>query len=100
MESVAEGNHNDLLTEVSDAIEVFFNDLDSQELADDVVAGKLKTQVEIRGSSEIMDIANVLNGVLGGVNNYKKEMDVDHHLLSLRADEGASQLSRRDCSSK
>ena len=33
-----EGNHNDLLTEVSDAIEVFFNDLDSQELADDVVA--------------------------------------------------------------
>ena len=66
------------------------------QLADDVVAGKLKTRVEIRGSSEIMDIANVLNGVLGGVNNYKKEMDVDHHLLSLRADEGASQLSRRN----
>ena len=33
-----EGNHNDLLTEVSDAIEVFFSDLNSQELADDVVA--------------------------------------------------------------
>ena len=32
-----EGRHNDLLTEVSEAIETFFNDLDSQSLSDDVV---------------------------------------------------------------
>ena len=32
-----EGKHNDLLMEVSEAIETFFNDLDSQSLSDDVV---------------------------------------------------------------
>lgn len=32
-----EGTHNDLLTEVSGAIDAFFNDLDSQTLSDDVV---------------------------------------------------------------
>ena len=32
-----QGKHNDLLTEVSEAIEIFFNDLDSQSLSDDVV---------------------------------------------------------------
>ena len=32
-----EGTHNDLLTEVSGAIEAFFNDLDSQSLSDDIV---------------------------------------------------------------
>ena len=36
-ENTIEGKHNDLLTEVSEAIRSFFNDLDSQSLSDDVV---------------------------------------------------------------
>jgi len=32
-----QGKHNDLLSEVSEAIEMFFNDLDSQSLSDDVI---------------------------------------------------------------
>lgn len=35
--NTVEGTHNDLLTEVSGAIDAFFNDLDSQTLSDDVV---------------------------------------------------------------
>tara|TARA_B110000003_G_scaffold104884_1_gene107219 strand:+ start:2057 stop:3694 length:1638 start_codon:yes stop_codon:yes gene_type:complete len=36
-ENTIDGRHNDLLTEVSDAVETFFSDLESQQLADDVV---------------------------------------------------------------
>lgn len=36
-ENTIVGKHNDLLTEVSEAVEMFFNDLDAQGLADDVV---------------------------------------------------------------
>ena len=36
-ENTIEGKHNNLLTEVSEAIRSFFNDLDSQSLSDDVV---------------------------------------------------------------
>ena len=63
-------------------------------LAEDVAAGGLETRVEIRGGKEFRDIANALQGVIGSASNYKKEIEVDHKLLAMRADEGASELSR------
>lgn len=64
-------------------------------LADKVVSGEAAQLVEIEGSQELKDIANVLNGVIGGVSNYRRELDVDHKLLALRENEKASQLSEQ-----
>jgi len=64
-------------------------------LADKVVSGEVAEHVEIEGSQELKDIANVLNGVIGGVSNYRRELDVDHKLLALRENEKASQLSEQ-----
>jgi diguanylate cyclase (GGDEF)-like protein len=65
------------------------------QLADEVASGEMTTRVEIRGGKEFTDIANALRGVVGNASNYKKEIEVDHKLLAMRADEGASELSRR-----
>lgn len=66
------------------------------QLADEVAAGKLETTVEINSGGQIGDIARVLNGLLGGLGNLKKEIDVEQRLLNMKVDERTSQLSRRD----
>jgi diguanylate cyclase (GGDEF)-like protein len=65
-------------------------------LADEVASGKLEKPVEINSSGEIRDIANVLNSVIGGFTDFKKETDVGKRLLSMKVDERTSQLSKRD----
>jgi diguanylate cyclase (GGDEF)-like protein len=66
------------------------------QLADDAALGKLKEPVEIHGSSEIRDIALVLNSVIGGLSKQQKVIDAGHQLLSMKVDERTSQLSERD----
>jgi len=66
------------------------------ELADDVAAGRLRETVEVGGTGEIKDIERILNGMVGGLSNYKTKMDVDHQLLSMKVNERTSQLSRRN----
>ena len=66
------------------------------QLADDVASGKLDKPVEIKATGDIREIANVLNGVLGGFTNLKRETDVGQRLLSMKVDERTSQLSERD----
>ena len=66
------------------------------QLADDVASGKLGKPVEIKASGDIREIANVLNGVLGGFTSLKRETDVGQRLLSMKVDERTSQLSERD----
>jgi len=65
-------------------------------LADDLASGELTQQVEINGSKEFRDIAFVLNRAIGSVSNFRRENDAGHHLLNLKLDERASQLSLRD----
>jgi len=66
------------------------------QLADEVASGKLEKPVEISASGDIKEIANVLNSVLGGFTNLKRETDVGQRLLSMKVDERTSQLSERD----
>ncbi len=66
------------------------------ELADDVAAGRLRQAAEVGGSGEIAEIERILNGMVGGLSSYKTQMDVDHHLLSMKVDERTAQLSRRN----
>ena len=66
------------------------------ELADQVASGAVRDNMAFEGGPEFRGIANVLNGVISGVNSYKKEIDVDHKLLKWRVDESASQLSERN----
>tara|TARA_R110001599_G_scaffold353883_1_gene602247 strand:- start:35384 stop:37693 length:2310 start_codon:yes stop_codon:yes gene_type:complete len=66
------------------------------QLADSVAAGKLEKPLEIKASGDIRDIANVLNHVLGGFSNLKRETDAGQRLLSKKVDEHTSQLSERD----
>ena len=66
------------------------------QLADEVASGKLEKPVEIKASGDIREIANVLNSVLGGFSNFKRETDVGQRLLSMKVDERTSQLSERD----
>ena len=65
-------------------------------LADEVASGELQKPVEISASGEIRDIANVLNSVIGGFTNLKKETDIGKRLLSMKVDERTSQLSSRE----
>lgn len=66
------------------------------EAADEVAAGRLTKPVNIDGSGEISEIANILNGMVGGLSTYKSKLDVDHQLLSMKVEERTSQLSRRN----
>ena len=52
--------------------------------------------LEIKASGDIRDIANVLNNVLGGFTNLRRETDAGQRLLSMKVDERTSQLSERD----
>ncbi|MEH6585436.1 MAG: EAL domain-containing protein [Halioglobus sp.] len=65
-------------------------------LADGIASGKLEEPVKVSGGGEVEEIAAILNGVITGISNYKKEMDVDHQLLSMKVDERTSQLSLRN----
>ena len=65
-------------------------------LADDVSSGKLESAVDIRGSAEIREVANVLNSVIGGLSRRKNEIETDQRLMSMKVVERTSQLSERD----
>ncbi len=65
-------------------------------LAEEVAAGRLQEAVHIKGDREISDVAQVLNSVIGGFSNYRRESDVGQRLLSMKVDERTSQLSQRD----
>ena len=66
------------------------------QLADQIAAGEVTEAVEIRGGKEFKEIAYVLNNLIGGVSDYKKEIATDHKLLTWRADESSSKLSIRN----
>ena len=66
------------------------------QLAEGVAAGTLEEPVEIKASGDIRDIANVLNNVMGGLSNLRRETDAGQRLLSMKVDERTSQLSERD----
>lgn len=65
-------------------------------VADDIASGKQARAVKIEGSSEVKEIATILNGIISGLSSYKTRMDVDHQLLSMKVQERTSQLTRRN----
>ncbi|GAB3321860.1 putative bifunctional diguanylate cyclase/phosphodiesterase [Haliea atlantica] len=64
--------------------------------ADAINAGRLEEPVTVDGSGEIQEIASVLNAIIGGLNQYKSRIDVDHQLLSMKVQERTVQLSQRN----
>lgn len=66
------------------------------QLAEGVAAGTVEEPLEIKANGDIRDIANVLNNVLGGFTNLRRETDAGQRLLSMKVDERTSQLSERD----
>jgi len=65
-------------------------------IADDISAGRVEQSVRMAEDGEFKEIATVLNTIVGGINTYKTQMDVDHQLLSMKVEERTSQLSRRN----
>ncbi|TDG15021.1 EAL domain-containing protein [Seongchinamella unica] len=65
-------------------------------LADGIASGQMQEPLKVSGGGEVEEIANILNGVVTGISKYKREMDVDHQLLSMKVEERTSQLSRRN----
>ena len=65
-------------------------------IADDIAAGRVEQSVRMAEDGEFKEIATVLNTIVGGINTYKTQMDVDHQLLSMKVEERTSQLSRRN----
>lgn len=63
---------------------------------DHIAAGKMYKPIRIEGSGEIKEIAVFLNTIIGGLNSYKTQMDVDHQLLSMKVEERTAQLSKRN----
>lgn len=64
-------------------------------VADDIAAGKQSEPLRIRGSGEIRDIAEVLNGIITGLHTYTRQMDADRKILTMKVDERNEQLNRR-----
>lgn len=62
-------------------------------IADQLASGQLTQQFEVTGSKEFRDIAFVLNSVIGGMSDSKKENDAGNHLLNMRLDQRESQLT-------
>jgi diguanylate cyclase (GGDEF)-like protein len=65
-------------------------------MADEIAAGKLDQAITVDGSGEVKEIAKVLNAIIGGLNQYKTRMDVDHQLLSMKVEERTAQLTQRN----
>ena len=66
------------------------------QVADDVSAGRpIKTR-GLEKNAEFRDIVALLNSIIGGLNTYKTQMDVDHQLLSMKVQERTAQLTRRN----
>ena len=65
-------------------------------MADEIASGRLEKTVQVEGSGEVREIANILNGIISGLTSYKTRMDVDHQLLSMKVEERTSQLTLRN----
>ncbi len=65
-------------------------------MADDVAAGNPVKYEGAEKSSEFKEIAGVLNTMIGRMTSYKKSLDVDHQLLSMKVKERTSQLTQRN----
>ncbi|WP_439101051.1 putative bifunctional diguanylate cyclase/phosphodiesterase [Congregibacter sp.] len=63
-------------------------------VADDIASGKQSKPLRIRGSGEVRDIAEVLNGIITGLHSYTQQMNTDRKMLSMKVDERTEQLSR------
>lgn len=64
-------------------------------VAYDIATGKHTEPVKVRGSGEINEIANVLNGIITGLHQYTQRMDTDRKMLSLKVNEQNEQLNQR-----
>ena len=65
-------------------------------LADDIASGKIDQALQVEATGEVKEVASVLSSIIGGLNVHKKQLDVDHQLLSMKVDERTAQLSKRN----
>ncbi|MFK8050357.1 MAG: EAL domain-containing protein [Halioglobus sp.] len=65
-------------------------------MVEEVAGGTLDTSVRLSASGEARPIANMLNTIIGELNNYKTNLNVNHQLLSMKVEERDAQLSERD----
>jgi diguanylate cyclase (GGDEF)-like protein len=65
-------------------------------MADDIAAGRTVKSRGLEKAGEFKDIVALLNTIIGGLNTYKTQMDVDHQLLSMKVEERTTQLFRRN----
>ena len=65
------------------------------ELADQMASGQLDGPVQVEGTPELQEFAQVVNSFLGGMENFRQERDVDKRLLSLKVEERTTQLDER-----
>ncbi|NQX87753.1 MAG: EAL domain-containing protein [Halioglobus sp.] len=65
-------------------------------MADDVAAGKAVKLPANEKTTEFQEIATVLNSMMGRMRSYKKSMDIDHQLLTMKVEERTSQLTQRN----
>ncbi len=65
-------------------------------MVEEVAGGTLDTTVRLSASGEARPIANMLNTIIGELNNYKTNLNVNHQLLSMKVEERNAQLTERD----
>ena len=65
-------------------------------MADDVAAGKAVKYEGNEKNVEFREIVGVLNTMIGRLRSYKKSLEVDHQLLSMKVEERTSQLTQRN----
>jgi diguanylate cyclase (GGDEF)-like protein len=65
-------------------------------MAEDVAAGKAVKYEGTEKSVEFREIVGLLNTMIGRLRSYKKSLDVDHKLLSMKVEERTSQLTQRN----
>ena len=65
-------------------------------MADEIASGAAVQPTGLENSGEFKEIVALLNTIIGGLNTYKTQMEVDHQLLSMKVEERTAQLSRRN----
>ena len=64
-------------------------------VAYDIAMGKHTEPMVVRGTGEVSEIANVLNGMITGLHRHTRQMNTDRKMLNLKVSEQTEQLTQR-----
>ena len=64
-------------------------------VADEIAAGRRSRPIRLSGSGELQEIARVLNGIIGGLEQHRTQLDADRRIHDRQVTEHSQELHKR-----